>query len=168
MKKRFNLIIMLSFIVLFKMILVEIKISYASIIRVPGDYTTIQKAIDSAVDGDIVEVADGTYTDVGNKDISFLGKAITVKSENGPEHCVIDCDGNGRGFVFFHSGELEDSVLLGFTIANGSHVQGGAVLCFNSSPTIKDCIFINNEAEYTGGAIYLSDSNSKILNCACV
>jgi hypothetical protein len=43
-------------------------------------------------------------------------------------------------------------------------------LCFvlTSSPTIKDCIFINNEAEYTGGAIYLSDSNSKILNCVFV
>ncbi len=39
-------------------------------------------------------VADGIYTGEGNRDIDFLGKAITVRSENGPESCIIDCQGS--------------------------------------------------------------------------
>ena len=57
---------------------------------------TIQDAIDltDSVEGDIVELADGTYTGVGNRDIDLRGKAITVRSASGdPEACVIDCGG---------------------------------------------------------------------------
>jgi hypothetical protein len=63
----------------------------ASTYRVPQDYATIQAGINAAIDGDTVLVADGTYTGAGNKDLDFDGKAITVKSENGPENCIIDC-----------------------------------------------------------------------------
>ncbi len=62
----------------------------AATIHVPGDQPTIQAGIDAAMDGDIVLVADGTWTGVGNRDIDFLGKAITVRSENGPDSCIID------------------------------------------------------------------------------
>ncbi|MHC4501634.1 MAG: hypothetical protein ACYS21_21310 [Planctomycetota bacterium] len=69
-------------------------------------FATIQKAIDSAFNGDTVIVADGTYTGPGNRDIDFLGKAITVRSESGPENCIIDCENSGRGF-YFDDGEVK-------------------------------------------------------------
>ena len=46
----------------------------------PADYSTIQAAIDDANDGDIILLADGTYTGNGNRDIDFHGKAITLRS----------------------------------------------------------------------------------------
>ncbi len=51
----------------------------ADIINVPGEFPTIQAAIDAAMDGDEVEVHPGTY----NEAINFLGKAITLYSSGG-------------------------------------------------------------------------------------
>ena len=35
---------------------------------VPGDFSTIQAAIDAASDGDIIELLDGTFMGYGNRD----------------------------------------------------------------------------------------------------
>ena len=111
----------------------------------PADYNNIQAAINDANTGDEVVVADGTYTGTGNKNIDFLGKAITLQSLNGPENCIIDCETSGRGF-YFHNGEDANSVLSGFTIKRGSvtgdPARGGAIYCSGCSPIIKDCIIM--------------------------
>ena len=62
----------------------------ADVIHVPGDFATIQDAIDAAVDGDEIIVADGTYTGPGNHDLDFGGGAIVLRSANGPEACILD------------------------------------------------------------------------------
>jgi hypothetical protein len=118
---------------------------------VPSQYPTIQAAIDAAVDGDIVTVADGVYTGTGNRDIDFLGKELTVRSENGPANCIIDCEASWtdphRGF-YFHDSETAASVLEGVTIQNGyapdeegCGTTGGGILCRDSAnPTIRNCL----------------------------
>jgi hypothetical protein len=90
--------------------------SLATIRHVPDEYSTIQEGIDEAVDGDTVLVADGTYIGYGNRDIDFLGKAILVMSENGPENCIIDCEYEDYHGFSFQNGESSSSVLKGFTI----------------------------------------------------
>jgi len=147
-------------------------------IYVPRQCPTIQEAIDNSWEGGIVIVADGIYTGTGNRDIDFRGRAITVRSENGPQNCIIDCNGSEtkshRGF-YFRRGEDANSVLSGFTIANG-HVAGswyvgigGAILCTDgSSPAITDCIFRNNSAGWDGGAINNLYSSPTITNCAFI
>ena len=65
----------------------------AATLTVPSPYSTIQDAINAAVDGDIVLVSDGTYL----KSIDFIGRAITVQSENGAGSTTIDGGGNGNG-----------------------------------------------------------------------
>ncbi len=136
---------------------------------VPSQYPAIQVAIDNACDGDTVLVADGTYTGLGNRDIDFLGKAITVKSENGPENCIIDCNDTysdpNRGF-YFHSGEDANSIVDGFTITNGHVKDGGGISCLGSSPTISNCIISRNTASAgRGGGIYCYQSSPKITGC---
>jgi hypothetical protein len=129
-----------------------------------GDYPTIQAAIDAAGDGAIIELADGTFTGPGNRDIDFLGKAITVRSQSGsPELCVIDCEGGPsnehRGFVF-HTAAESSAVLANITVTNGYRrsgsfpaIGGGGILCYNSGPRIEGCILMNNTACIGGGIL---------------
>ena len=117
------------------------------ILNVPNIFPTIQEAINNAKDGDIVVVENGIYTEDGNKNISFLGKAITVISENGADLTIIDCNHSGRGFIFENE-EDSLSVLDGFTITNGEvkESSGGGIYLHNSSPTMKNVIITDNKA----------------------
>ena len=45
------------------------------------------------------EKDDGVYTGPDNRNLSPKGKAITIKSENGPAACVLDCQSAGRESV---------------------------------------------------------------------
>ncbi|UCF43334.1 MAG: S8 family serine peptidase [Planctomycetota bacterium] len=144
-------------------------------IYVPGEDPnaplTIQEAIDDSWDGGTVWVADGTYKGDGYRDIDFKGRAITVRSENGPENCIIDCYNSRqqwhRAFMF-HSGEDGNYVVTGFTVINTGHQKytpneyGGGVSCIGSSPTVSNCIFsgrLGNAMANTAG------SNPTVTNC---
>ena len=133
-----------------------------------GDFPTIQAAIDAATDGDTIELVAGTFSGSGNRDLDYLGKAITVKSQSGdPETCIIQCDGSvseyHRGFRF-HTGEGPMSVLLGVTISDGYADEGGAIHCSAASPTISNCIVANCGAD-VGGGVRIIDSSPQFQNC---
>lgn len=118
-----------------------------------GDFATIQEAIDGANNGDTILLTDGTFGGTGNTNVSFFGKAVTVRSLHGnPRNCIVDCEGVARGFRFA-AGEGHDSQLAWITIRNGSYGSGAGVYVSSSSPTIHGVIFENNSAQ-TGGAIY--------------
>jgi len=144
--------------------------SPSATILVPEDYATIQEAIDNASDGDIIEVGPNTYSGEGNWDIDFQGKAITVRSSDGPYNTKIDCSGSEghRGFYFRRS-EGPDSVLRGFTIKGatmtGSDDIGGGILCEFSSPSIVDCVIKECAAELQGGGIGVNRGSPTIIDC---
>jgi predicted outer membrane repeat protein len=139
---------------------------YAADIHVPADQPTIQAAMDSAVNGDTIIISDGIYTGEDNKNIYFLGKAVVVRSENGAESCIIDCENEGRGFVFGDQ-EGSDSGLQGLTIRNGNMQYGGAVFCGdNTGMFFTDCIFEANQCLKLGGAVICSAGSSPaVTNC---
>jgi hypothetical protein len=151
-----------------------------------GDYPTVQAAINDANDGDTIILQPGTYTGDGNRDIDFLGKAITVRSTDPNdrsvvEATVIDCNGtdqdNHRGFYFIND-EGQDSVLEGLTITNGYTELwggGGAIYIARASPTISKCIVTNNHADLFdlpgfcyGGGIKIVGTGSNPLVTHCI
>ncbi|MHC4123132.1 MAG: right-handed parallel beta-helix repeat-containing protein, partial [Planctomycetota bacterium] len=144
------------------------------ILYVPDDYNTIQEAINMVDDGDTVIIKEGIYSGTGNTDLLFFGKAITVRSTdpNAPDvvaATVIDCNGiiDGAssvyrgGFIFVHN-EGPNSILSGLTITRGVHYDGGGgIYCYNSEPTITNCIITGNTAHMSnGGGIYIESDIS--------
>ena len=118
---------------------VQLTIFSHGVLNVPEEIAAIQSALDVAVDGDTVLIAAGTYTGEKNKNLDFNGKAIVVRSADGPDSTVIDCEWNGRGF-YFHSEEGYDSIVEGLTVKNGyqKYTHGRGILIEDSSPLIID------------------------------
>ena len=124
-------------------------------------FNTIQHAIDASDHGDTVVVLPGLYVGVGNINLDYGGRLITVRSSDGPAHTIIDCQGLGRGIVF-QSGEDPTAVFEGFTITHGNADRGGAVYCNGSSPTIKGCDIVANVG-HSGGGIYCHDNAHAVI-----
>jgi hypothetical protein len=123
--------------------------SAQSTIHVPADQPTIQAAIRAANNGDTVTVAPGTY----KENLDFLGKAITVTSDQGAAATIID--GGGAGILAgFSHGETAAAVLSGFTLQNA--VSG--VSTVNSSPTITNNVIKG----HTGCGVVVSAGAPKI------
>jgi len=104
-----------------------------------GNYSSIQEAIDSASDNDILFVSSGTYFE--NIEIT---KSIELIGED--ENTTI-LNGNGSGIII---DILADYVKIrGFTIKDGSpestsESEAGIVISSNYS-TISDCIITSNK-----------------------
>ena len=130
-----------------------------------GDFPTIQAAIDAVDNADVIELTNGTFTGEGNRDIDYLGKAITIRSQSGhPDSCIIDCQQAGRGF-HFHTNEGLGSTLEGITVTNGSHEGAGdGVYCgITCSPMIINCII---SSSLNGSGVHVSiNSVSTFMNC---
>jgi predicted outer membrane repeat protein len=130
-----------------------------------GTYPTIQAAINMALNGDIIELTDGTFTGTGNRDLVWNSKTITIRSQSGnPQACVIDCQGTEsdmrRGFTFY---SLTTSALLdGIGITHGYQTYGGALYFDNgcTGPTINNCRFNLNYSTTAGGAIWCGSATA--------
>jgi len=138
-----------------------------------GDAPTIQAAIDSTTHGDTVMVTDGTYTGVGNREIDLRGRRILLTSANGPQTTIINPQGSSstprRAFTIAQ-GEGAETIIAGLTIRGGyggsfnGSASGGGMLCNESSPTVRNCVFADNGA-VAGAAVYSFRASPQFVNC---
>jgi hypothetical protein len=105
----------------------------------PGEYDTIQDAIDDASVGEVICASAGQWRET----IDFSGKDIALCGSEGAEETVIDGDGRGP-VVRFAGGESNYALLQGFTITGGDHHEGAGVYINNSEPTLEDLIITQN------------------------
>jgi parallel beta-helix repeat protein len=129
-------------------------------INVPGDYNSIQEAIDRSWDGGTVRVSTGTYYET----INFKGKSITVTSTDPCDWDIVAAtiiDANGAQYgVLLNSGEDANSELKGFTVKGATAVNGNGVKTYNSDTTISNCIVENN----TNSGVYIDHGQPTVRN----
>jgi parallel beta-helix repeat protein len=119
-------------------------------INVPYDVSTIQRAIDTSIDGDTVEVSEGTYYEK----ITFNGKSVLVTSikpddVNTVASTIIDANdtSNSSYVVTFDSGEDGNSILNGISITGGyTGIYCDGTVEITTSPKIMNCIILGNAA----------------------
>jgi hypothetical protein len=140
-----------------------------------GDFPTIGAAVQACVEGDVIELGNGTFTGPGNRDIEVTDLGITVRSQSGePTQCIIDLQGTASehhsAFSFVGLGGLypPQSSLEKLTIMNGYTVSGGAIgVAQWARPTLDSCLLINNAGEMAGGAIG-GDGGIHLHDCTLV
>ncbi len=142
-----------------------------------GDAPSIQAAIDAAAPRDVIQLAYGTFTGPGNRDLDLAGKTLTIRSLGGEaQACIIDCQGSAadphRGFDF-HTQEDADTRLEHITVrggwAEGDDVfndgTGGALrIVGGAAPTLIGVVLRDNTA-MSGGAVWVHDAAPTFDRC---
>jgi len=118
---------------------------------------TLQEAVNRAVDGDTVRVADGTYEPVFTD-----AKHIVIESANGYKTTVIDGGGtNGCVNVGYNpSGSFPptistNTVIRGFTLTNGRAFHGGGIIGgIAERCLVRNCVAFNEGPGHSAAFVY--------------
>lgn len=123
-------------------------------------YLGIQPALDDANDDDYIKVYPNTYYETIN--FNDVNCKLVSANPNDPDivtATIIDAKGSGS-VVTFDSSEDANSILNGLTITGG----GPGIYCSGASPTVKNCVITENDAE-EGGGMYNDGGSPTLNNC---
>lgn len=144
----------------------------AATLQVPGSYPTIQAAVNAAVNGDTIVLADGTYTGSGNWNVT-VDKTVTIKSANGPAACVVDLVGTGSYGMRLAPGLSAGTLQIeGITFRNGSQSAISNFYSFvDATFRVVNCVFEDftnpnaSEAIVHDSRVGPFTGNTEILGC---
>ena len=125
---------------------------------VPDQYVSIQAAINASVSGDLITVRPGTY----NERLDIGPRSITLKGQLGAAATIIDPQGVGGVVIYSGHGAANGWALDGFTIRNG---LDSGIYVTGVSATVKNCVFLNNQASRGGGAHVRDGANVTFDGC---
>ncbi len=138
-------------------------------------YNNLATAIDNASEGKQLWVAKGTYQPASGgafgmvKGVSFYGGFVGIETSLDQRNFAANLTilkGNGtRVIQNYENGLTATDVLDGFTITGGvSNTSGGGMINMRVSPSIRNCTFVSNSANFGGGIVFYF-STSTITNC---
>lgn len=125
-------------------------------LHVPKEHATIASAIDAANDGDLIQIASGTYYE---HDLQLSAKAITIRGElNADGLPAVTIDAQQKGRVLTCTGPAAARPLIESIAFTGGAIAGtgGALVCDAEWLLVRNCTFIGNQSFIKGGAIYAS------------
>jgi len=152
-------------------------VSKSTTISFPSNEHTLSKAIQSASDGDIILLANGTHMCT---ETILIDKDITIQSN--AKGCTIDFLQKGQFKFVQNDSKLAYIKFIGAdntavicenaspefeacTFTNNSGEKGGAVYCKEGEPVFRLCYFNENNAQ-NGGALYLDENaNATLKGC---
>ena len=148
-------------------ILLLTSFSFATVINIPNDYSTIQEGIDASIEGDTVLVQAGTYYEnlewPSVNGIKLIGECST---------CTI-IDGSGISNVIRFGPFIENlwdstTVIKNLKITNGwarvgDMSAGGGIYLYDSSPTIENVEITYNLSDGDGGGVMGALSSPKFI-----
>ncbi|AMD16637.1 hypothetical protein TL18_00430 [Methanobrevibacter sp. YE315] len=118
-------------------------------------FTSLQDAINNANESSIIYMAPGTYTGLGNTNLTINKNLIFYDPAN---EAIIDAEGNSRIFNV----DSQKIVIQGITFKNGLADEGGAIKFNNElSDSFINSTFINN-GNGLGSAIYFEKPTSNV------
>ena len=134
------------------------SMAMGEVLRVPEDYPTIQQAADIAVQGDVIDLAPGTW----NQRAWGLS-GVTLRGREGSSKTILDGADEPWSLVVCYGDPvtIED---ITFRNGTGSNVfgivRGGAIYAEFTQVTVDRCVFENNtltigefDSDSIGGAV---------------
>ncbi len=130
----------------------------AATINVPGDYPTIQEAINASSDGDTIQLVQGVYTE----NINTNGTSITIQGTvvDGSPETIVQRPTDGQPVFEISSGT---PTLRGLQILTLFPLGGTGISITGGNPTIDNCYISGHTA--TGISIGDASGNATITNC---
>ena len=157
----------LILLVLFKIYVVQVN---AAIHIVPGNFDSIQEAIEASTHGDTVLVEPNIYyenIDFKGKNIVIGSHFLTTRDTSMISRTIIDGSANGS-VVTIKNNEDSTAMLIGLTIRNGKYDHGGGINIEYASPSVYNCVIMNNTIEASnpfGGGIRIRNGRADIYSC---
>src|SRR5712692_6355903 len=138
---------------------------------VPGDFSTIQAAINAVVngalpDGTIIDIQPGTYAEALL--IGATSRSMTLRAAGGAGTAVVDATGKGTSVlqVINATGNIRiDGLKLRNGKGDASH--GGGFTCQSASPTVVNCTVENNSSTSNGGGGMIGGGSTAVFD-GCV
>jgi len=129
------------------MLMLLFATSQAATISVPGDYASIQAAIDAAEDGDLIEVESGIYQENVNVDRPLILRGLGMP--------VVDAGGDGNAITL----SADRIALEGFVATNASSRWDAGIKVASSYNSIEG----SNTSYNNCGIRLTSSSNNSIV-----
>ena len=129
------------------------------------DFTDPAAAAASAVSGDVIEIAAGTY--LLEEGVGFITPQVTVRGAvdaYGEPATILDGQGS---FLVLGVGYADQAVFENLVITNGyGDYGGGARFIASDDIVVRNCHFRNNHANWDGGGLRMSlDTTLTLVDC---